>query len=813
MTVSFKDFGEVSEIIDDIKQKAFNKTLSNESEAQTRFDVIDRLIREVLQWRYGQISVEEYKHEIKGYLDYKLISGDYKIIIEAKKIGASFPSFTAKKKLKLTGTVLSSAEINLAIDQAYEYAKCENADIVIITNGDCWCYFPYNEKKENIYASLLFPLKNSNDVINLYNLFGCKNVENNSLQNITNIPPQPEEKRLLDIVVDADARLERNNIADYITPALDNALYNETLFEDPKKLERCFVSTEGRTKFDKTLNIHLKDYKPVEVLTAKRIKKGKKNQGLEKIVGNKIISKNPPVTLLIGTVGAGKSTYLKHFELVGGKDVLSKNECHWVYIDFEEMGINGEPRTFIYEKLREYLLDEHPKNPTDYTNLIEPAYENEVNALKRGPLALRAKNDPDLFNSKVSELIEKDYDKVEPYVDKLFKYLSSRKLCVIVLDNIDLYEDEVLETKVFSEGVAISKKIHCNIIISLRDSTYAKHRNDSIFNAYELKKLWLDPPPFNSVLSKRLNYAQTILNNRSAEVPLGKSFILQISDLGVFFDIVQKSLLDPQGDKFIEYMSDKNIRKGISLVRNFLTSGHINADKALQNYIDGDATYKFPNHEIFKGSILSQWKHYKENRAEALNLFNSNLGSQNLQLIKLHILKYLYNNARNEKTTEVSVVKIIDLFSQLGISADSICYLLQELYTNFLIKSTKANSITEDSSVYITFSGGYYITNLVYKLVYTESIMYDTPIYDQELWAILESLTRQIESEHDRYQKMILRGERLENLFKYLTSIENNSIKKNDNLSSLAMLGTIKDCVLSEVKRAIDKIAYWNRRG
>jgi hypothetical protein len=32
-----------------------------------------------------------------------------------------------------------------------------------------------------------------------------------------------------------------------------------------------------------------------------------------------------------------------------------------------------------------------------------------------------------------------------------FTFLATQKLCVIVLDNIDLYEDERLETAVFAE--------------------------------------------------------------------------------------------------------------------------------------------------------------------------------------------------------------------------------------------------------------------------------------------------------------------------------------------------------------------------
>ena len=76
-----KDWGEVSEIFDDISSKAFSKELNNTSEAQTRFDVIDRIIKEVLQWENGQISVEPHTTGVRdGYIDY-LLKADRKSVV------------------------------------------------------------------------------------------------------------------------------------------------------------------------------------------------------------------------------------------------------------------------------------------------------------------------------------------------------------------------------------------------------------------------------------------------------------------------------------------------------------------------------------------------------------------------------------------------------------------------------------------------------------------------------------------------------------------------------------------------------------
>lgn len=770
---NYKDWGEVSESFEEIKKMTFKKNLSNESEAQTRFDVIDRFIREIMQWKHGQIHVEPYL-ESTGYVDYILSSGDFKIIIEAKKIGATFPSPTRNKKLKLTGEILGTGEIAKALQQAENYAIKERAHVVLATNGLCWVYYPIMGfyKKDEIYASLLFPFDNNEDAEQLYNIFACHNVENNSLLEITTETPYVQDRRILNVLRDKDARIDRNTIADFITPALDNALYAETLYTDPIKLEKCFVSTDARTKFDTSLQMHLLDAKPDLVTPARRIKKEKEVDELGNYIQNSNPSITPPVTLIIGTVGSGKSTYLKHFELVKAKDILNQCSCHWIYVDFEEMGIEGNPRLFLYSKLRDYLLAEHPINPTDYKSAIEPAYDDEVKALARGPYAGYYISDKEKFKEKVNDLIATDFQNIEPYVDKVFKYLAKQKLCVIVLDNIDLYENMILETKVFSEGVALSKKIKCHTIVSIRDTTYIKHRTDSIFNAYELKKLWIDPPPFKDILSKRLNYSKEILHNKSAIIPLNSGAKLNVPDLSIFFDIVKTSLLNETNGKFLEAISDRNPRKGISLVRNFLTSGHIQADKAIKNYLHEDAKFVFPNHEVFKGSMLGQWRYYKESRSECYNLYDSYLNSYNLQLLRLYILKYLFYNAQDKNSVETPVENIVNIFTKLGVSENGIFSVLNTMIKNELIRNKEGDDLELTSTVFITMSGGYYINILSKRFSYLESILFDTNIHDDNVWEKLAVLSQEIEETDSISDRMELRRERVLLFIDYLEEIE-----------------------------------------
>lgn len=99
-----QDWGEASGKFDEIETFVKDHDLAATNEAQTRFDVIDRIIREVLSWQHGQVDVEEsLGGSRKGFIDYTLQSGDNTVLIEAKKVGAAFPSPTRRKRLKLCG--------------------------------------------------------------------------------------------------------------------------------------------------------------------------------------------------------------------------------------------------------------------------------------------------------------------------------------------------------------------------------------------------------------------------------------------------------------------------------------------------------------------------------------------------------------------------------------------------------------------------------------------------------------------------------------------------------------------------------------
>src|SRR3989344_2018551 len=802
MTNPELDWGKYSIKFDGIKKDLAARDLDLESEAETRFHIIDRLIRELLACEPGQIGVE--KRTEVGIIDYLLRSGDTALVIEAKRIGSKLASPTRRKTFKLKGSFLGRSEMKVAIEQAAKYAESKKIPIVIATNGLCWCIFTLDAFRQgNGDAVVLFPFEYSEDAERLFNLLSSTGVSVLALEGFIEKQNPPPERRLLAIVQDSESRVDRNNVADHIAPALDNALYSEVFSSNPDYLRKCYVTTAARTKYDTTLEMHLVGMKPISIQPARKIRTHKGKEGLTELIEGAEPSAAPPVTLIIGQVGVGKSTYLKHFEFVSGRESLERKKAHWIYIDFEAMGSGGNVRSFIYEKLKSYLLD--PSRKLDFDTTIRPAYKEQIEVLRRGPYALTAK-DPVKFDETITSIISQDFEKTEPYVDKVLGYISQSNLCVIVLDNVDLYPQGELERSALSEGLGLSKRLRCHIVVSIRDTTFINYKDDPMFNAFEFRKFWLDPPPFKEVLSRRLSLSEVILRNHPADLTFSNGMHLRVPNLGVFFEITQRSLLSGYSGEFIDAFANRNIRRGLTLVKNFLTSGHVRADEALKAFVThDDRGWKFPFQEVFKGAVLGQWKYFKENRlGECINIYDSRLNFRTLRLLRLYLINFLYERAKNERTAIVQIQDCIELFSRLGVSSQQILDVLDGLMSAGLI-GDKTGKIQNSpaSEVFLSKLGGYYTRRLAHRMPYIESCLYDTAIEDDDAWAGLAELTRQIEDEGRIVKRMEMRGERLLLFLNYLVKLEEENLAPSPELSEFAVMKRIRAMAMEEASEAL----------
>ena len=76
---------------------------------------------------------------------------------------------------------------------------------------------------------------------------------------------------------------------------------------------------------------------------------------------------------------------------------------------------------FLFSALKKHINDE--PFLSDYERCVKHAYKSETDALLKGPLYLLA-NDEKEMKRRITELMMLDYEKTDPYVEKILAYAA-----------------------------------------------------------------------------------------------------------------------------------------------------------------------------------------------------------------------------------------------------------------------------------------------------------------------------------------------------------------------------------------------------
>ncbi len=780
--------------------------LANANEAETREKVIDEILDKILGWdTTADISYEERVTEDgeTTFCDYLIKTATTSIIVEAKKVGKAF-EIANNMKTGLLGGVLSEGEVGVAIRQARDYARKLSIPYAVVTNGSTWIIFPavridgvsFEKTEAVIFRDL-------NDIqsrfVKFWELLSRQRVIEGNLESVLfGKPKDTNIKRLIHIVKEPGYRLGRNRLYEYIESAVALALSDESILDDIEGLDFCYVKNSERIKYDSRLKMYLADIKPQLERKVVRTRSRTKIKYLDANL-EKSITLRPQFLLVLGPVGAGKTTFLNYTSKVSVPGVIN-DKILWVYIDFKKATDSDNIRSFLYKELLGFIENEKNLKLNSWEDTIQNAYNEDIEHLKYGPLSLVFKDDKKEFNKEITKIIMNDRDNLEPFVEKILKYASKIRPIFVVVDNIDQIESEDFQQKVFNESQAIARRINSNFILSLRESTYLKHRNKPVFDAFQVDTIYIDPPGILPVLSRRFAYAKKVLENKSADIISETGIRFNVPDLSVFFGIVASSLLSQETGYLIESLAGGDIRRGLTLVREFLSSGHTSADKALQTFIT-NGVFKFPKHEIFKGALLGQRKHYREEESLLLNIYDSKLMNKSLQLLRLNILNCLVDKASDISFEGLEVEEIKSDLYRVGVTYKNTEEVLSLLSKFGAIKTIDGTILSEESKIIPTRFGGYLLKILCHEFMYLEPCLIDSSIFDMDIWEELSKLTEIIESVSG-LKRVEARIKRVEIYLDYLKSIEEKWVVdcKRFNISSSWDYQIIEKDILPKAK-------------
>lgn len=759
--------------------EALRKTQSNE--AETRLKLINRILLEILGWTHSDLNVEERVSEdgkVK-YADYILRTGFTSIVVEAKKVGQfdSDLSLPNKRNQRLSNTFLNS-KVGEAIRQARDYARKMSIPFAAVTDGSHWIIFPatrtdevkFSDSKAIIFKDAESALRDH--LRDFLDLFSRDAVIGGALNNalLGRIEDQYTERRLNKFFLTQHSQVKRYSLFPHIENEIRQAFLEDLIESDIDLFRKSYVETPERRKFDPLIRMAIaKRDSPTNSSTKKVLTPSGRSAFAVSI--EKAVSKSKPsVVLLLGQVGAGKTTFINYIRYIKeAQRFKTQNDAypHWISINCKNLTSGDSPSDFILSNIFDYILSNDFLS--SYERCVRVAYKKEIDALKLGPLA-PIKDQPDIVNQQISQYLSEEYNKKFNYAEKVISYAAKNSAIFLVIDNVDQFESADFQSQIFSDAVALSERSSLNLILAMRDSTFVQHKSRPVFDAFDVEFFQVEPPDVQSVLSKRFVIAKELLKYKPTEFTAENGAKMQISDSSIIIDLITQSVLNSSIGNLLSVLTTGDIRLCLRMTRDFLRTGYTATGKAMRIY-QNQGYYNLPLHEAFRAILLGNQTVYSEKLCSIANPFDARLNQNKPQLLRMFILQVIVNKFADNAQSSTSGKDIESYLKEIGFGSDLTLRLLNDLCERRLIFTTSHAPASIESYYVPSQLGGYILRDLISNLVFLENMMMDTFVESDEIWNKLYQLTNEIHGERNPYKKFKIRKVRIETFFDFLANL------------------------------------------
>lgn len=619
------------------------------NEANTRHQIIDVLLHDVLGWPRNRVICEDNAHN--GFLDYLLqdAAANNILVIEAKKISAKFdlqhklqknPNTLKMAKLRV---LMTSPEINSAILQVANYATSKGSKFAGITNGVVFIFFrafipgkDYRDGDAIVIPSLKYFSDRFTEAENLLSYTSV--ISNSSLAEKLNASGIVARDFFYpkDGVEHYDTPLRKNNFAKFLDPLAKN-FFSDISIEDKKLMEKCYVYANGSDAAETGIKAEVIDTITPFLKNDGGIQIESKRSGgsLTKRIASSLAQKKSEVLILFGGKGAGKSTFLRRLFYY---DPPTEFQLHLFPIIIDLLKVGQQE-----EKITEYIWNQIVQ-ALDLDKILDGEISG-IEKLFRDRLSIATKQELSVYEVDTIEFrrektaLVSEWKKDRSYVAKcLIEYWKDRgKGVAIAFDNTDQMRP-FLQDFCFLEAQNITSELGCIALISMREERYCRARTMGVLDAYYNVGFHLSAPDLTQVFERRLRYALFELQRKGSTTYDSFEFINDRESVIKFLVICLKQFKDPNNalTRFLRECARSNTRLALDFFRQFITSGYTNVDEmvSIPGWIVSD-------HQVIKPMMIPERFNYDESKSIVPNLYQCRNAKSGSHFTSLRILKYL----------------------------------------------------------------------------------------------------------------------------------------------------------------------------
>lgn len=743
------------------------KERGRDTESDTRANILDRVVHEVLGWPRAAVKRELYANP--GFLDYELTSGRPLVVIEAKKSGGTFclPHRGSKgvRTLKISGALSSEHGVDEALRQAQRYCSDRGIRYALVTNGYSYILFrgiteagPWRDQAAVVFDS-------PDDVIEnftaFWNLLSYSAVKDGLLDEKfrRGHAPSREAHRPISQMVDADATYGRNPLNHALRPYVDRFFGDIAAQDQSEVLSHCYVHSRPIQIIDEGLRIAIYDQVPRFASHAKQLQTSEKAPGgeVESFVRHSVYRKigKGKTVVLMGGIGAGKSTFLKRFFRIVVPDLINASgPASLAYLDM--LGAPEAPDALdkhLWDTLANSLRLAMPS--LNQRLVLEEVFADRISALKQ---LFPAGDHLDVTIGEELRILTED---AKRFSEAVLKWSATKgKLPIVVIDNVDQLAVDA-QVLLFTSSQRFASALGAMSILVVREESYAASLMQKQLTAYTISPYHLSSPRFRDLIGVRIDFAV----NAAIEAGRGPADALfdraLYSEIAEFLQMLRRSVFQRNKNivRFVECVAFGNMRLALSLFNSFITSGAVNIQKMVA--IANEGSYTVPFHEFAKSVILGDYRYYKEARSPTLNVFSVNSMRNSSHFTTLRILRYLDDHFGASRDGDGFVplrdlvTAMVDVFDNEDDVVRTIerCIAINRQLVELDTRQTTA--LTGAALCRVTSSGRYYLYFLVNAFAYLDLVWHDTPLSDR---GVCDMLSRLVASADmiDRFKRVEL---------------------------------------------------------
>lgn len=731
---SFQDLG-----FDALKKhRALIDAAVGRNEADTRVRAIDTMLFEVLGWEKTEVDTEKYAREA-GFSDYAFKQGDgLCLILEAKQEGDTFVLPDKNFGDRPVGFGILETECpkaGKALRQATGYAAAEGARYVAISNGHQWLLALAFVQGQPIENRSVFVFKSIDDVLKrfsrFWDCFSPDGVRSNACGTLLlESRKAPAPPKLSSFISTYPEPANRNDNAESLDVVID--LVWDRLDADEVEetfLRECYV-TPGASKDDlREAKELLKQRREIDDLASTSVDP---MTALPTLI--ETFKPEKPIVVL-GRVGHGKSTFLRHLRLVEAADSLKK--YIQIEIDFLDRPESKEQvSAFVYSQVKSQLRTRYDID-IEEDKLVRAALNWDLNRFRRSAAGKVFAEKPEEYAReelrKILELQTVDHE----YLAKIIHHLKQNlgRSVAIFFDNLDRRPPEIQE-EAFLRASAIARDWTSLVFVCLRPDTFYQSTHGGILDTVAPKVLAIVPPKTDALLRKRLQYASKIARGQTPLAGRGaasKSVSLHLPNAAAILDCVGESFVRNAKLRYLfESICNGNLRDMLRLVRSTLTSTHFNTEKIL-NKIDETGDYRVSDHEALRALLFGNSVHFDPAHSIFSNLFDIERADPCEHFSRLLALDYLNRVPQTAPAYGLSRVSAVTQYlCQIGFSHEHASTTIDFLRAkNCCETEFPDQKLTDDNGrIRITALGACHAEYLVTQVEYYDATVVDTPILD-----------------------------------------------------------------------------------